>query len=211
MMDIKSVGFDFDNTLYEPNPEINEKIREYVCRHASEALNKSYASIRKKFDELYLETESGSESLKLLGISEGKVLMQEALEKADIASVLKKDDRLVRVLSKLNESYRLFLITGSSERISLKKLGVLGINPDLFHPKLYFDSPFLREDGGSAFKYVSELHGVSLEQMMFVGDREQIDIIPANELGLTTAIVNGKSKIATYELLDIYELEEILL
>ena len=46
--------------------------------------------------------------------------------------------------------------------------------------------------------------------MMFVGDREKVDIIPAAKLGMLTAIVNAKSELAHFELQAIHDLEKIL-
>ena len=210
LIGIESVGFDLDGTLYKPNDEVNEQIRRYACERASELLGRKYDEVRSEFNIYFLDTQSASQSLVKLGIENGKEIMQEALEKADIASILGRDERLADLIVRLAENYKLFLITSSPERNALAKLNALGINSILFSPKLYGDSEYIRDDG-SAFNYVSGEQSVLLSQMMFVGDRKQTDIIPAKRWGMRTAIVNARSKEADYQLDSIYDLEGILL
>lgn len=206
---IISLGFDLDNTLYRQSPEMNEKIQEHACRKASTILNQPYEVVRSRFDKIFSETQSGRISLEAIGIANGKEMIQEALENADIVSVLKEDVRLREMLGNLANFHKLFLITGSSEQIALGKLEAIGLNPSTFSPSLYAESPYKRVDG-SAFRYVASLHNVGFDRMMFVGDREKVDIIPARDLGVKTAIVNATSNLADIRLRDIYELEKIL-
>lgn len=209
MKHILSIGFDLDNTLFKPNAEIDEKIRSYACQRAGEILQEPYEKIRNRFDDYYKIMQSGRRSLQALGIKNSKELMQEALEKTDIISLLSRDERLHGVINRLSAAYKLFLITGGNEEISLRKLEALGIEDRLFDPKLYSSSLYKRIDG-SAFVHVSQLHQTSFSKMMFVGDREEVDILPAKKLGLTTAIVNATSAEADYQLQTIYQIEEIV-
>lgn len=205
-----SVGFDLDNTLYKTTPEINKRIHEYACRKASALLEKPYEEFKQRFDEEYKRTQSGSSSLIAIGFQKGKELMQEALEISEIALLLQKDSALVNLISRLEKKYQLFLITSSPRTTALQKLDALGINYFCFHPIIFGESHYLRTNG-SAFKYIASVHEISFEKMFFVGDRENTDILPARELGVTTAIVNAKSKAAHYHLNEIYDLKDILL
>ncbi len=209
-IDIDLVGFDLDKTLYKPNPVIDDKITDYVCRKGSEFLKQDYDSVRNKYDELFIKTQSGKDSLSLMGVENAVDIIQEALEYSDIASILERDDRLVRTMHKLKNNFKLFLITGSGRKISTDKLSALGIDENIFFPRLYADSNYKRKDG-SAFNYISNMCNVPFERMMFVGDREKADILPAKKLGMTTAIVNERSNQADYQLKEIYDLEHILL
>jgi FMN phosphatase YigB (HAD superfamily) len=206
---IKAVGFDLDNTLYYKTPEIDNLIQDYICEQIAIVLKKDYTEVRLQFTSNYVKTQSGSISLKLLGIKNGKELVQKAIEYADVSSVLKKDEKLVSMLMDLKSTYNTFLITSSPENAAIKKISALGIEKDIFDPRLYGESIYLRDDG-SAFRHIAKYLKLSLEEIMFVGDREKTDIIPAKVLGITTAIVNNKSEHADYNLTDIYQLKEIL-
>jgi len=211
-LDIDAVGFDLDNTLYTQTPEIEEKIQDYIYEKSAAILGKPKEEVKKAFQARYAVLQSASRSLTSIGIlsiDAAKEIVQTSLEEADVASVLKKDDRLVEMLQKLSQNHKLFLITGSKEQLSYNKLHALGINEAIFNPRLYAGSEYKRHDG-TAFHYVSSSLGIPFRKMMFVGDREKVDIIPATELGIRTAIVNAKSEKATYQLQSIYDLESIL-
>lgn len=208
---IQSVGFDLDNTLFKPNATINEYIRSYACRRASEILSKPYNEVRTVYNEHYEKCQSSRRSLRAMGIEDVDTIMQNSLEQEEIVALLQKDEALNGMLKRLARRYALYLITTNAQNTSLRKLDALGIDANLFSPKIYeLGNKLHKRLDGSAFHYVSELHGVDLSEMFFVGDREQTDILPAKKLGLMTAIVNTKSLHAHYQLEDIYQLEELL-
>ncbi len=210
---IKAVGFGLDGTLYKPSEQVNELIQEYACRKASEVLRIGLEEATRRFYASYSITQSGSQSLVSAGIKDlhtAMGIMQEALENAEVTPYLIKDERLADMLNKLSERYKLFLVTNSPEELSLKKLDALGINKEIFYPRLCGNSPYIREDG-TAFFHASYVLDVLMENMMFVGDRESVDILPAKKRDITAAIVNAKSDEADYNLDSIYDLEKILL
>ncbi|MBX4196173.1 HAD family hydrolase [Candidatus Pacearchaeota archaeon] len=211
MNNLRALGFDLDKTLYKPNDEIDKKIQDYACEQASKYLGSPYISVREKFAEQLQALNSGRRAIMSLGVpeEEARGMIQEGLENADISSTLERDERLASLIEKASRRYKTFLITGSRESLSDKKLEALGINKNLFYPQLYSGVEHKRENG-AAFRYVSDILGIPLEEMMFVGDRESVDIIPANALGMKTAIVNAQSAHATYQLNEIYDLEKIL-
>ena len=171
------------------------------------------AETRAAYEEAFRRLQSGSRSLEELGvpIADAKKLVQEGLERADVASVLSRDERVVKLLARVGGSRKQFLITGSAEAEAHKKLEALDIRPGAFALRLYAYSPHNNRLDGSAYRHVAEELGIPLHQLMFVGDRESVDILPAKALGLKTAIVNAISPHADYQLNQIYDLEELLL
>ncbi|MBX4212438.1 HAD family hydrolase [Candidatus Pacearchaeota archaeon] len=213
MDNLKAIGFDLDKTLYKPNNDIDKRIQDYACEQASKHLCQPYNDVRLKFTEQLAILNSGRRALMSLGISEDKAqnMIQEGLENADISIILQPDKKLASLIEKISWQYKTFLITTSTENLACKKLEALGIDKDLFYPKLYADAmPKYKRENGTAFKYVSDILKVPLQEVMFVGDRESVDILPANELNMKTAIVNAKSVHASYQLNEIYDLEKIL-
>nr|MBI4156309.1 HAD family hydrolase [Candidatus Woesearchaeota archaeon] len=211
--EIEAVGFDLDNTLYVKNPIIDKKINDYICLKASNILKKELIEVKTSFQQKYSELHSSHGSLMAIGIENEDLaisIVQEALENADISSSLSQDVKLNDMLKKLSKYYRLFMITGSRKDLAIKKLDALGIDKNLFYPSLYAYSIYERYNG-SAFSYVSSIISIPPNRIMFVGDREKSDILPAKKLGIKTAIVNSTSQFADYNLKTIYDLEEILL
>ncbi|MFH1802730.1 MAG: HAD family hydrolase [archaeon] len=207
---VDAVGFDLDGTLYTLNDGINDRIRQHACQTAAGILSRPYEWVRAEFERHFAETGSGRISLEQMGIDNGREIVQVALEEADIGPLLNRDGALAGMLGRLGERFNLYLITSSPRGSAESKLAHLGVNLDVFDPRIYGESPLSRRDG-SAFRHVATTYGIALPRMMFVGDREKVDIFPAQSLGLKTAMVNGMSERADYNLGSIYELEGVLL
>lgn len=211
---IEAVGFDVDNTLYKNTSELYAITQNQIIHLASQEKGGNYEETKQEFYKYFNELQSASKSLSKMGIdrSKAQAIVQRALETTDLTPVLHKNEKLSSLMRSLAERYKLFIITGGSPDFTRKKLSALGIedHESLFKLQLYSDSQYRREDG-SAFEYVSEQLSVPFGKMMFIGDREAVDIIPAKRLGLVTAIVNNSSKEADYSLDEIYALEHILL
>jgi FMN phosphatase YigB (HAD superfamily) len=207
--DLKAIGFDIDNTLYVETQEIRDLIQERIVRSAAKLLGRDFSDVEKEYNKHNAILQSGRRSLEALGIKNGVDLVQEALEHTNVASTLHRDERLVSMMKHLASKYKLFLISGSGVKEARLKLAVLGLDMSLFSVTIFAESKYHREDG-SAFRHISSELNIPLSQMMFVGDRENVDIVPAASFGLVTAMVNNVSSKATYNLNTIYDLEEIL-
>ncbi len=207
---VDAVGFDLDNTLYCSTSAITQKIQNYMLAKASAFLGRSLTQVQQEYTRIYSQLQSGRKTLEALGVPQAQQAVQDALEHADIVSLLQRDDRLVALLQKLQISYKLFLITGSQEQTAHNKLNTLGISQTTFDLAMYSGAPYERHDG-SAFRHVAQMFNIPLTRILFVGDRERVDILPAKQLGVKTAIVNASSTYADYQLTTLYDLEQILL
>lgn len=205
------IGFDLDNTFFKPNARINEHIRAFACRRVSEILDKPYEEVRTVFNEHYARLESCRRSLRAMGIEDVNTIMQNSLEQEEIIELLERDDALNAMLHRLAVRYPLYLITTNSREVTEKKLNKLGIDIELFCPMICeLETPELTRKDGSAFRRVAQELNAEFVQMLFVGDRETTDIMPAKKLGMTAVIVHEKSDYADYELDDIHEFEKLL-
>ncbi len=210
--EVDVVGFDLDNTLYTLTEEMQSWIRQRVCVVTSERLRRDSGEVQREFEERYKELQSARRSLMALGLPEDESIdiVQRCLEEEEIVGFIKRDEQLAALIGKLRKEYGLFLITGSNEKLTGEKLRRLGVEKEVFSVMVCANTQYRREDG-SAFHYVSAALQVPHQRMLFVGDREAVDILPAARLGIKTAIVNGRSAHATYNLSTLYDLEGILL
>ena len=87
---IKSVGFDLDNTLYKNNKKINNIIRNEIAKKILE-YNPSLGNIkkiRKIYDKKYKKIGSWTKLLNNLGLPNPKKIMYECLSNVDITPLL---------------------------------------------------------------------------------------------------------------------------
>ncbi len=210
---IKAIGFDLDNTLYEQTEEIAQEIRSYICLKAAEILGYDIDRARDIFFQFFDQNQSGSLSLVQMGISDrstARGIVNEALAETRIEQYLRNDPEQVAIMHRLSEQYVLFLITTSSKESAEKKLRALGIDPDIFSVKIYGDSHYVKE-GKSAFEFVSSTLSLPFYQIFFLGDRPKTDIVPPFKLGIKTGIIHGESEYAHYQIERIGELEDLFL
>lgn len=209
MVDIKVVGFDLDGTLYKAQPERDR----FICTTLAKRISPLYSaeSVAGKISEIYSAHRSVTEYLvyqRGYSRAEAKSHIQAVLEQADDEYPLPEDPRLQSMLERLAQTRELFLLTNSGERSAATKLEMIGASPAIFSHAQYAASE--RRANGDAFRIAAGYFGESPCAMMYVGDRAEVDIVPAKRAGLTTVLVHSFSPEADYCIDEIYGLEDIL-
>ncbi|MFA5841457.1 MAG: HAD family hydrolase [Candidatus Paceibacterota bacterium] len=193
---IKVIGFDLDQTLYPKMPEVDEKIQQYIYQKIACHKNVSLPEAKKLFTDIYLGGKglSGSKTLLALEVPNGKEIVQEALERADIASVLTPEDEKVLVfLNNLKSRYAgLDLITGSDRSNAEKKLSALKIPEELFNHIITGDD--VSKSDGSAYSLWLSYYNFPVEQFLYIGDRIMSDYEVPKKLGIKSILVNITEK-----------------
>lgn len=194
---IKAIGFDLDQTLYPKSPEIDAAIQQYIFERIAEHKRCSVDEGRRLFQTYYPKM-SGRETLKLLGLSNPADIIQEALERADIAKFLRPDPLVISFLEDVRSRFRhVALITGSHESNALQKLAKLGIPLSVFDFFAFGDKSSKR--GGGAFKeWLDAVRDddplIKPSEFLYVGDRPMSDVDPVLALGMKAVLVNVKKK-----------------
>jgi FMN phosphatase YigB (HAD superfamily) len=189
--DIRVIGFDLDQTLYPKSPLIDEKIQEYLYQKIAEYKKVSIPEAEKLFKERYREGAgmSGSQTLKDLGLPKASELVQEALEHADIASILLPDRETNKFLADIRARYEgLDLITGSNMCETQKKLKALGLNLETFSHVITADQS-TKSTGDSYRLWLSLYPHLQPQQFLYVGDRIRSDHEIPSALGIKTVLV----------------------
>ena len=214
---LKAVGFDLDQTLYQDSSDVHKVIRnEIYCLIANEQ-SISLAKAKEQFEDAYGLTGSGGKALARCGISDPREALRDCLDRADVSSMLQPDERLVGLLGRLSMRYRIFMITDSRKENGEKKISALGINSELFNPRIYWDNDpahpgAVNKDDGTAFTYVQKILGMFSQELVYVGNSEKNDIIPPSQDGWRTIhLSKNPSTVATAHIKEIYELEKLLL
>lgn len=191
---VRVVGFDLDQTLYPKSPAIDEKIQQYLYEQIAEHREVDLKTAKRLFTERYREGAglSGSQTLADLGIPRARELVQEALERADIASVLSPEPTVIRFLERLKTRYKgVDLITGSDIDQTKKKLRALGIRPAVF-THLITASEFSKSNGDAFRAWLAKYPGQPPEAFLYVGDRVRTDHEVPSGLGIKTVLIYVK-------------------
>jgi FMN phosphatase YigB (HAD superfamily) len=136
---------------------------------------------------------SGSQTLKDLGLPEASELVQEALERADITSLLTPDMETNQFLIEICARYKgMDLITGSDRNQTQKKLIALGLGIKTFSHVITADQAG-KSTGDSYRLWLSFYPHLKPQQFLYVGDRVRSDYEIPSALGIRTALVYVKN------------------
>jgi len=191
LSEIHIVGFDLDQTLYPKSPLVDEKIQEYLYQKIAKRRVVSLDEAEQLFKERYRGGAgmTGGQTLRDLGLADGSEIVQEALERADIASMLVSDETVNRLLGVLRERYEgVDLITSSNREQTEKKLSALGIALETFSSIITSDDSS-KSTGDSYRLWLSLYPHLEPKQFLYIGDRVKSDHEIPSALGIKTALV----------------------
>lgn len=193
--DIKVVGFDLDQTLYPKSPAIDEKIQEYLYARIAEHLGVSHGEARQLFEERYQGGAgmTGTQSMRDLGIPDPGATVQEALERADIGSILEPDPELHQLIAEIREKYgNVDIITGCDAEDARKKLAAIGLDEKSFGTIITADRAS-KSTGESYELWLSLYPQYEPHNFLYIGDRIRSDHEIPSALGIETMLVYVKS------------------
>lgn len=206
---IKVIGFDLDQTLYPKSPDIDTAIHKYIYQKIAEVKKCTEEEAQKLFSDLYKGGSglSGRKTLVALEIPNAADIIQEALERADIAATLKPNKHVVTILERLKKQYNtLDLITGADWNDTIKKIAALSIPENIFAHII--TAEVASKSDGSAYRYWMNLYeNLNPETFLYVGDRPSIDHEIPCALGIKTMLVWVEEKDPT---LDVLQLSSLL-
>lgn len=214
--DIRVIGFDLDQTLYPKSSLIDEIIQRYLYQKIAAYKNVSLDEAERLFKERYREGAglSGSQTLRNLGLPNASELVQEALEHADIASILSPNLETNKLLADIHAHYEgMDLITGSGMRETEKKLTALGLSPETFSNIITADQA-KKSTGDSYRLWLSRYPHLQPQQFLYIGDRVRTDHEVPAELGIQTALVyveNPDASLSAAQFIDLSSLRSLLL
>ncbi len=205
--DIKAIIFDIDSTLYTNAAYAFEQVDCQVRRFASirgitnEEARKMVADYRKKYAaENGGKKVSLSNTLRSFGVSIEQSVQwrRELIEPADF---LGPDKKLQEALAALGRRYKLLCVTNNPILPAQKTLDALGV-ADLMEVLVGLDTCNLSKPAKEPFERAAKETGVPFDKIISVGDRYDLDLAPALELGMGGVLVRGVE--------DVYRLPELI-
>ena len=206
---IKIIAWDVDTTLYKNIPELSLKFKEECIKVVAAVRNISYKEAENIFEDMRLKCGSSTMALRTLKAGDEKTLLeiQKKLHKQDY---IKPDPKLLEMFNKLKK-FRHFIITNSMKEDDQACLKKLGIAETIFEKIITVEDSGEPKPGLASFQLLLTTTGLSADQHVYIGDREQVDIVPAKSLGMKTILVWGKSDIADLSLPTVYDVANVFI
>lgn len=198
--------FDLDNTLYT-NPAYaafqEDVLVERLGRElgiGTEAAAARIAGLRAEREAAGLGKTSLARLFAVLGIDIATSVRWRK-ECYEPAHWLAKDERLASSLESLSKPYALALVTNNPRLIGEKSLEALGVRAH-FAAIVGLDDTFSSKPASEPFALVAQRLGLAPAMCVSIGDRFDVDLAPALELGMGAILVDGVE--------DVYRLPALL-
>ncbi len=193
--DIKCLAWDLDGTLYPPDSRLDQAIESRITAAVARAQNVSYTKAEEMFSNTYKRLRSKTKSLSKLGMS-GEEFFLNVWHELDLGQFIQPNPQLAHALRALSESgkFDLVILTNSNTSSTVAaKLAMIGIDPHCFrHILTSVDIGFQKPDP-EAFTALLQATNHQPDKVLYIGDRENTDIIPAQLMGLRTALITNNS------------------
>ncbi|MFW5738000.1 MAG: HAD family hydrolase [Spirochaetota bacterium] len=195
-LEIRGLAFDIDKTLYDNDRYARDQIERLIERLAHERAE-SVADTRRailRWQEEYAEANDGARqslgnTFAALGIPiETSVAWREELIHPE--HFLSPDEYLASAIADLATNYRIVAVTNNPVRVGRATLEALGVS-SLFPHVVGLDTSLRSKPDPAAFRHAAEALACDPSQVVAVGDRYEVDIVPALSLGMGGVLVDG--------------------
>lgn len=205
----KIIVWDVDGTWYSVKGGLADEELRQRCFVISKKLGVSFKKAKELEREMAKKTKSHTKAVSVLtGMSIMEVLNTVG-PRIDRSKFLEKDEKLIEMFENL-KNYKHVIVSNMRSQSLYKTMVLLGVDKNIFDFIILPEETGVTKPDLTAFRKVFEKTGLTPAEHLFVGDREEVDIVPAEKLGMQTCFVWGKSKIADVSIPDVYKLTSLL-
>jgi len=188
---IKHIWFDLAGTLYRENSDLKAVIREHAYNvYRSHTGISGKEEVQQKFDDLYNTHGSYSASFRSLGNPDD--FWQKEVSDFHWEDYFAGDEEVVQTLKELSRKVPISLFTNFKRPQIDELFRYLSIPQEYFTFILSGDDVAARKPSPDGFHLMIQKSKLPANQLLYVGDREFVDIIPAHAVGMQTCLVYGK-------------------
>jgi len=195
--DIQHIWFDMDGTLTVHTDEFDVvhndlRYQTYAKVVGREVDNELIA----EYEELYSKYASNSAVFTSLGMPSD--YWMQYYDQIDQDSYYEPIPDIYETIDKLRKVVPVSLFTNAKLANAQKTLEVVNVNANWFTHILSGDDVTNRKPALDGFHRMIELSGIDPAHILYVGDRVNVDIKPANEVGMLSCLVYGESAEADF-------------
>jgi len=194
---IKHIWFDFAGTLYRETSEFLDVHKQYRYKTYAEVAGLFDMNVAKsEYDKLYEQHGSNSAVFKHLGKPDN--YWQKAVDSLDRTAFFPPDKDVIETLDTLHKAVPISIYTNFLRSKIIEMCNHLEIPLNYFTHILSGDDVSARKPQLDGFYKMIELSELSPNEIVYVGDREAVDIVPAKAVGMQACMLYGNSKSADY-------------
>ncbi len=198
---------DIDNTLYRNDEYYRGQIElllERYARHAGLEPDQARRKLEEARKELSAKNGGKKTSMGNTMVSLGVSLEENARWRSEMFEperYLNRDNRLREALRQMGRGATMIAVTNNSRSIGIRTLDCLGVG-ELFEETIGLDTTVTSKPSPVPFQRALEHTGIAADHAVSVGDRYDVDIATALQLGMGGIVVDSMD--------DVYRLPDVL-
>lgn len=205
---IKHIWFDLDGTLTVHTPEFHAAHNELRYKTYAEVMGKALdETTKRELETLYKQYGSNSAVFRSLG--KPSDWWQHKFNTLDETKFFKPNQEIIDTLKQLKETVPISIFTNVKPERNLQTLKAVGIDPQWFTHMLTGDDIQERKPALEGFHLMVQHSNLPAENLLYVGDRVDVDIKPAKAVGMQTCLLYSEAAEADYCLKRFRELMDI--
>lgn len=185
---IKVLVWDLDGTLYKSLPELGQAMHGAFIKILQEHKNLSHEEAAKLLEETKKIHKGNTKSLSALGCGDRVSLIRRIESLVNKASFLKIDQKLQSVFQELH-SFQHVLLSDTTHKTIVAELEALGLSHTIFNFIIGVDDMGTTKPDLSFFKSALNQTKLPAKDHLMIGDRVEIDLLPAKQLSMKTCLV----------------------
>jgi len=194
---IKHVWFDLEGTLTIRSDEFNEDYNQLRYETYAEVVGKPLTEeLKQDFEKLYAKHGSNSAVFRSLGCASD--FWQKRFNSLDKTKYYKPVKTIFTTLRKLKEKVLISIFTNLKPEEVKNTLKIINVDKSWFKFIVSGDDIKERKPALDGFYLMIEKSGLPPEEILYVGDRVKVDILPTKEVGMKSCLVWDKSDEADY-------------
>lgn len=193
LQDIKVLVWDLDGTLYQSIPEFNLAMHKAFVQILGKHKNLKLDQADLLLDETKKIYKGSIKSLQALGCGSFLSIVKEIEKLVNKASHLKLDRKLQQLFVDLS-SFRHILLSDTTHPTIVAELETLGLSHTIFELVVGIDDTGVSKPDLSFFRTVLNQTDLKPDKHLMIGDRVEIDLAPAKQLGMKTCLVWTEEK-----------------
>lgn len=209
-MKVKVAVFDLDGTLYKSS-DYEKFLLRAIEVLVAEMLHTDFTLGKRLFRETMRVQGTVARTVETLGLS-GPEFYLRLSERVKPESFIKPDDKVTSLLRFLHAcGVKVVLHTNSGRPLVLKVLRALGLEETFFDFLVTSDVQSAKPSP-AGYLHILYLTGAKPAEVVYIGDRYDIEVEPASRLGMKTILIGRRKKtfIVDYAVSSIDEVKRIL-
>lgn len=185
---IKIIAWDLDGTLFQSQKDLSIAMVGAFVKILSQFKNLNEDDARKLLSESVVIHKGVTKSLEALGCGDRISIIKKVEAMVDKSSYLKTDTKLQKMFTDLS-NYKHAIASDTTTATINRELEALGLSASIFESITGVDDAKTTKPDRMFYQVMLNKRNYNAKDYLVVGDRAEIDLVPAKELGMATCLV----------------------